>query len=190
MALLNDRPDALVAARLPLVDREQAPLTVRDLYPSDRDASNITKTLAGSPDTLGALAPFLAQVMNPTTLDLATKEVVVLRVSAVNRCAYCVPTHELAARRAGLSPRAVAALASPQPPAAALEGAHRVLARYCDQLVADAGSVDDALLAELRGHFEDHEIVELTVLAGAITMLNYVAGVAAPPLDPWTVAER
>lgn len=178
---------AIEASRLPLIGRDQAPLTIRSLY-ADRDPSNITKALAGSPDTLAAMAPFLARVMNPTTLDLATKEVVVLRVSAVNRCAYCVPTHERVARRAGLSPAAVAALSCPDPPDERLAPRERTLARYCDQVVADAGAVGDALLGELREHFEDHQIIELTVLAGAITTLNYVAGVAGLPLDPITPA--
>jgi AhpD family alkylhydroperoxidase len=173
-----------------MVERDQAALPVRGIYPADRDASSITKALAGSPDTLAALAPFLSQVMNATTLDLATKEVVVLRVSAANRCAYCVPTHEVAARRAGLGEDAVAALAAPGPPDERLEPRHRVLARYCDQVVADAGAVSDGLLAEMREHFEDHELVELTVLAGAITTLNYVASVARLPLDPWTLEAR
>jgi uncharacterized peroxidase-related enzyme len=181
----GDRPAR--PARLPLVQRDQAPLTIRALY-ADRDPSNITKALAGSPDTLAAMAPFLAQVMNPTTLDLATKEVVVLRVSALNGCAYCVPTHEIAARRAGLSAAAVAALASADPPDERLPSRERTLARYCDQVVLTAGGVGDALLAEMREHFEDHEIVELTVLAGAITTLNYVASVAGLPLDPGTLA--
>lgn len=180
MAVLDPGP------RLPIVAREQAALTVRAIYPAERDASNVTKALAGSPDTLAAMAPFLAQVMNATTLDLATKEVVVLRVSAVNGCDYCVPTHEVAARKAGLSREAVAALASPEPPDGQLEAHHAALARYCDAVVADATAVDDALLAQMREHFEDHEIVELTVLAGAITTLNYVASVARLPLDPWT----
>jgi len=173
-------------SRLPLVGRDQAPLTIRSLYAAG-EPSNITKALAGSPDTLAAMAPFLSRVMNPTTLDLATKEVVVLRVSAANRCAYCVPTHEVAARRAGLSPAAVAALSSPGPPDERLAPRERTLARYCDQVVADAGAVGDALLAEMREHFEDHEIVELTVLAGAITTLNYLASVAGLPLDPGTL---
>jgi uncharacterized peroxidase-related enzyme len=183
----GDRPAR--PARLPLVQRDQAPLTIRSLY-ADRDPSNITKALAGSPDTLAAMAPFLSRVMNATTLDLVTKEVVVLRVSAANRCAYCVPTHEVAARRAGLSPAAVAALASPDPPDERLPPRARTLARYCDQLVADAGAVGDALLADMREHFEDHEIVELTVLAGTVTTLNYVASVAGLPLDPGTLAAR
>ncbi len=185
MALLSEGADA---ARLPLVDRDQASLTVRALYPDGRDASNITKALAASPDTFAAMAPFLSQVMNPTTVDLATKEVVVLRVSALNRCAYCVPTHQVAASRAGLPPEVVAALASTDPPDGRLEPAHRALARWCDRIVTDAGAVDDTLLAEMRAHFADHEIVDLTVLAGAITTLNYLASAAALPLDPGTVA--
>jgi uncharacterized peroxidase-related enzyme len=184
MAVLGPGP------RLPVVPRDQAALTVRAIYPTDRDASNVTKALAASPDTLAAMAPFLAQVMNATTIDLATKEVAVLRVSAANRCAYCVPTHEVAARAAGLSDDAVAALASPDPPDERLEPRHRVLARYCDAVVADATAVGDDLLAAMQDHFDDHEIVELTVLAGTITTLNYLASVARLPLDPWTADAR
>jgi AhpD family alkylhydroperoxidase len=174
--------------RLPLVEREQAGLLVRRLYAEGREPSNITKLLANAPDTLAVLAPLLGQVMNASTLDLATKEIVVLRVSALNACAYCVPTHAAAARRAGLSDAVVAALCGPaplpeDPPLGARE---RVLVEYCDRLVRDAGSVDDALLARLHGWFADHEVVELTVLAGAITLLNYVASAFDVPLDPRT----
>lgn len=188
MAVLNAgaRANGSSGPRLPVVAADQAALTVRSLY-ADGDPSNITKVLAGSPDTLAAMAPFLSQVMNPTTLDLATKEVVVLRVSVVNRCAYCIPTHQRVARRAGLSDAAVAALSEPVLGAAGLGARERVLAAYCDQLVADAAAVGDDLLAEMRRHFEDHEIVEVTVLAGAITTLNYVASVAGVPLDPATL---
>lgn len=180
----------LSPARLPLVERDQAPLKVRGVYPEARDASNVTKCLAGSPDTLAVLAPLLGQLMNPTTLDLRTKEVVVLRVSAANRCAYCVPTHEVVARNAGLDPATVAALADPGPLPGDLTPEIAVLARYCDQLASDPNRVADDLLESLREHYADHEIVELTVLAGLITTLNYVASVAALPLDPWTVAAR
>ncbi len=177
------------AARLPVVGRDQAALTVRRMY-ADGDPSNITKVLAGSPDTLAAMAPFLSQVMNPTTIDLPTKEVVVLRVSVVNRCGYCIPTHQVVARRSGLSAEAVAALSGPHLSGEGLSPRQLALARYCDQVVADAGAVGDELLDGMREHFEDHEIVELTVLAGAITTLNYVASVAGVPLDATTVASR
>jgi len=171
--------------RLPLVEREQAGLLVRRLYAEGRDPSNITKLLANAPDTLAVLAPLLGQVMNASTVDLPTKEIVVLRVSALNACAYCVPTHAAAARRAGLSDGAVAALCGPPPlpQGAPLDERERVLVEYCDRLVRDAGSVDDALLARVRAWFADHEVVELTVLAGAITLLNYVASAFDVPLD-------
>ena len=176
--------------RLPLIDRDQAALTIKRLYPNEGDASNITKALAGSPDTLAAMAPFLAQVMNASTIDYATKEVVVLRVSAVNRCDYCVPTHAVVATKAGFSAEAVALLASDEAPDERLEPRHRVLAEYCDRVVGDANDVDDDLLERMREHFEDHELVELTVLAGASTTLNYVAPIAELPLDSATLATR
>jgi uncharacterized peroxidase-related enzyme len=182
--------DTPAPARLPLVEREEAGLLARALYPREGDASNITKVLANSPDTLAVLAPFLAQVMNATTIDLATKEIVVLRVSALNRCAYCVPTHAAAARRAGLGAEQVAALSDPAPLGGRgpFDEREAALVELCDRLVRDASSVDEALITRLRGGFADHEIVELTVLAGAITLLNYVASAFEVPLDPRTLA--
>jgi len=174
--------------RIPLVERDQAALTIRGLYPAEREASNLTKLLANAPDSLAVLAPFLSQVMNASTIDEATKEIVVLRVSALNCCAYCVPTHVVAAARSGLAPEQVRLLADAAPPDGGFVARERAVVALCDRLVADASSVDDALMSELREYFADHEIVELTLLAGAITMLNYVASAFRIPLDPRTLA--
>lgn len=171
-------------ARVPLVGRDQAGLLVRGLYPAEGDASNITKALANSPDTLAKLAPLLGQVMNASTIDAHTKELVVLRVSARNHCAYCVPTHQAVASRMGIEPGVIAPVAGGGPIGDALDERGAVVVELCDRLVADASSVDDELMNRLRAHFEEHEIVELTVLAGAITLLNYVASAFSIPLDP------
>jgi AhpD family alkylhydroperoxidase len=187
---VREPADTRGPALLPLLEREQAGLLLKGLYAGEGGPSNITKVLANAPDTLAVLAPLLAQVMNASTIDLATKEVVVLRVSALNACAYCVPTHAVAARRAGLTDPVVAALADSAPvaPDGPLETRHAVVAELCDRLVRDAASVDEDLLARLRRSFADHEIVELTVLAGAVTLLNYVASALDVPLDARTVA--
>lgn len=175
--------------RLPLVERDQASLPVRALYPTDHEPSGITKALAIAPDTLAVLAPLLGQVMNASTVDLATKEVVVLRVSALNACEYCVPTHEVVARFAGLPAAAVRALSALVPAAdVPLGPREQTLVAFCDRLVIDANAVDDDLLAQMRVHFADHEVIELMVLAGAITTLNYVATTVRVPLDATTRA--
>ncbi len=175
------------SARVPLVGRDQAGLLIRGLYPPDADASNITKALANSPDTLAKLAPLLGQVMNATTIDANTKELVVLRVSARNRCSYCIPTHEAVAARMGIDAGVIGPVASGGPVNGALDERSAAVVELCDRLVADPSSVDDALMERLHVHFEDHEIVELTVLAGAITLLNYVASAFSVPLDPANV---
>ncbi|MCU0309274.1 MAG: carboxymuconolactone decarboxylase family protein [Thermoleophilia bacterium] len=173
---------------LPLVDRDQAPLAVRGLYPDDGDASNITKVMANAPDALAALAPFLGRVMGASTLDLATKEIVVLRVSALNRCAYCIPTHVRVARETGVPEAQVAVLATDAPPGEGFGAREALVVELCDRLVRDAASVDRALLDRLRVHLAEHEIMEVTLLAGAITLLNYVASAFDVPLDPVTIA--
>ena len=176
------------ATRMPLVERDQAGLLIRGVYGDDGSASNITKTLANSPDTLAKLTPLLGQVMNPTTIDGGIKELVVLRVSAMNHCSYCVPTHEVVARRMGIEDDRVACLASGDAGDGLFDDRSRAVIDLCDQLVTDAGGMTGELLARLRTHFEEQEIVELTVLAGAITLLNYVASAFDVPLDAKTLA--
>src|SRR5947208_3298382 len=71
-------------------------------YPADGGASALTRSLATAPDVMETLMPFLGQVMDEGAVDLATKELVILRVSELNGCRYCLATHRPAALEAGV----------------------------------------------------------------------------------------
>ena len=89
-------------SRLRLLAREEAPLLARAWYREDGSASALTSSLANAPDLLETLMPFLAQVFDEGAVDLATKELVVMRVSQLNRCRYCLAAHRSLALEAGL----------------------------------------------------------------------------------------
>ena len=46
-------------------------------------------------------------------------------------------------------------------------------------------TVEDALLARLREHFDDEQIIELCMTAGWYHAISYVINVASVPLEPW-----
>jgi AhpD family alkylhydroperoxidase len=48
--------------------------------------------------------------MAPGALDVLTKEMIYLAVSATNLCAYCVASHTAAARKAGMTDAQLAEL--------------------------------------------------------------------------------
>ena len=87
-------------ARVRLLERDEAPLGARRLYRDDGTASALTRSLANAPDLLETFMPFLGQIYSTGSVDLATKELVIVRVSQLNACRYCLAAHRpVGARR-------------------------------------------------------------------------------------------
>lgn len=105
-------------------------------------------------------------------LEKSLIELVKMRASQINRCAFCLDMHGRDARRNGeteqrfyvLNGWEESALYSPRE-RAALAWTESVT------LVAATGAPDEAY-APLRQHFSEKEIVDLTVLIGLINMWN------------------
>ncbi len=125
--------------------------------------------------------PFLAQVMGESSLDLPTKELVILRVSQLNGCPYCLAAHRPVAREAGVPAEQVDAVCS-DAPLAPLPARERTLVEWVDRQTLDPHGIDDELVARVLDHFRQDQLIELTVLAGTITMLNqYCSAFDIPP---------
>ena len=168
-------------SRLRLLDRESAPPLARGWYPADGGASALTRSLATAPDVMETLMPFLGQIMDEGAVDLATKELVILRVSELNGCRYCLATHRPAALEAGVPVPHVDAVCG----AGSLDGLparERAIIAWVDQVTLDAGGATDAMVAAVLDHLRDDQLVELTVLAGTTAMLNaYCTAFDIPP---------
>jgi AhpD family alkylhydroperoxidase len=68
---------------------------------------NIWKALATNPEHLELCWTRLKAIMQPGKVDLLTKEIIALAVSATNNCAYCINSHTAAAQKLGLSTEAL-----------------------------------------------------------------------------------
>jgi AhpD family alkylhydroperoxidase len=127
------------------------------------------------------LMPFLGAIMGESSLDLATKELVIVRVSQLNGCRYCLAAHRPAALDAGLAPELVEAVCGAEP-LEALPPRERAIVAWVDQVTSDARGVTDELVAGALEHVRHDQLIELTVLAGTITMLNqYCTAFDIPP---------
>jgi 4-carboxymuconolactone decarboxylase len=164
-------------SRVRLFELNDAPILARQWFREDGGASPLTRSLATAPDVMEALMPFLSQILGESSLDLATKELAILRASQLNGCRYCVATHEPLARAAGV-PEAICAGRS-------LEGLperEMVLVAWVDAVTLDPGGVSDELVARALDHLRDDQLVELTLVVGATTMLNqYCTAFGIPP---------
>ncbi len=67
------------------------------------DVNNFWKYLAHDPVTLQRTWQSVKEVMAPGALDGLTKELIYVAVSVTNGCAYCIASHTVAARKAGMT---------------------------------------------------------------------------------------
>ena len=127
-----------------------------------------------SPEAMKAMNG-LEQRIAKSSLEKPLVELVRLRASQLNGCAYCVDLHSSDARKAGESERRLAAVVvwreTPffsDRERAALEWAEAVT------LVAQ-DHVPDEVWERVRPHFTPEEIVDLTLLVSAINAWNRFA---------------
>lgn len=159
-------------SRVRLLERDEAPLTVRHLYRDDGTASPLTRSLVNAPDVLETFMPFLSQVYAESSVDLATKELVIVRVSQLNECRYCLAAHRPLALDAGAPPDHVAAVCD-EAPLEQLPERERTVVEWVDRYVLDPASMDDELVARVLDHVRDDELIELALVAGVTQLLNH-----------------
>jgi alkylhydroperoxidase family enzyme len=130
---------------------------------------NVYKILLHTPDIAAVWLDLVNAVRFKTDLDDRLREIVIVRVGYLNKCAYVVKQHvpELSVP-AGLPTEHSDALAdwrgSPF-----FDARERAALVYCDAVTREI-EAPDAVFAELRKHFSERQIVELTVLIGTYNM--------------------
>ena len=67
------------------------------------EVNNFWKYLANHPPTLIRTWESLKDVMQPGALDPLVKEMIYVAVSASNNCEYCIRSHNVAARKNGMT---------------------------------------------------------------------------------------
>ena len=96
-------------ALVKLIEYAQASPEVRAVYDDimrTRNTdwiNNFWKALAHDPTTLRRTWESIKQIMAPGALDALTKEMIYVAVSATNQCPYCIASHTVSARKAGMT---------------------------------------------------------------------------------------
>jgi AhpD family alkylhydroperoxidase len=97
-------------ATLGLIEYENASPEVRAVYDDIMRVrqtdwiNNFWKALAHDPTTLRRTWESIKQIMGPGgALDPLVKEMIYVAVSATNQCPYCIASHTVSARKAGMT---------------------------------------------------------------------------------------
>jgi len=127
-----------------------------------------------SPEALKAIL-----ALEAATFDLSIEkpllELVKLRVSQVNKCAFCADMHALEARRNGESERRLYAVAVWRDSPFFTPRERAALAWTESVTLLSQSNVPDDVYAQLRDEFDEREAVDLTVAIVAINCWNRLA---------------
>jgi AhpD family alkylhydroperoxidase len=170
-------------SRLRLLASADAPPLARAWYRVDGSASALTRSLANAPDAMETLMPFLGQVFAESSVDLRTKELVIVRVSHLNGCRYCLAAHRPLALSVGVPTEQLEAVCA-EAPIEQLPAREKALVEWVDLFTLDPGGITDELVARVLDHVRDDQLVEIAIVAGATQLLNqYCTAFDIPPPD-------
>ena len=127
-----------------------------------------------SPDAMKAMAG-LEQHLAKSGLEKTLVELVRLRASQINGCAYCIDLHSSDARKAGEDERRLATL-SVWRETGFFSDRERAALEWTESVTRVSEThVPDEVWARVKPHFTPEEIVDLTLLVSTINAWNRFA---------------
>jgi len=127
-----------------------------------------------APDVFKAMQALESSVRQGS-LERPLIELVKIRVSQINGCAYCLDMHSKDARAAGETEQRLHVLAAWREAPFYSERERAALAWAEAMTLVSADGVPDALYEEVRAQFDDKALVELTLAVIAINGWNRLA---------------
>ncbi|MEN4776429.1 carboxymuconolactone decarboxylase family protein [Pantoea agglomerans] len=121
---------------------------------------------------LGGVYSYLAQ----TDLPLTLLELLFLRISQINGCAYCIDLHTKALNKAGMVWDKIVLTSVWQESGTLFSDKEKAALQWaeCLTLIAQQGAPDDRYTA-LKAHFSEKEIVDLNIAIGLMNTYNRMA---------------
>jgi AhpD family alkylhydroperoxidase len=163
---------------------ESAPVEARPALEAQRRkygmVPNLYARMAEAPALLQSYLD-VAQRFARSGLDPVQQQVVLLTVSRVNRCGYCVGVHSVLADMGGVPAEVTNAIRNDTPiPDAKLEALRRFTAR----LVEDRGWVNETEVQTfLQAGYSRASVLDVIVGVGLKTLSNYTNHIVGTELD-------
>ncbi len=163
--------------RIRPIPKDEAPAALRDIYdradaaltdeqlPGPTLFGNQVRALAHHPELLKALMAVYEAFAAAPTVERKLIELGILICSRVNACDYCLRHHTPLAGASGLSPeqlRCIAAADWRDCPQLWSEQEWLII-RYAEMMTRAPYKITDAFFAELRQHFDNRQIVDMTM---------------------------
>lgn len=125
----------------------------------------------------------ISQSLHNGRLGKEFLELIFLRVSQINGCAFCLDMHSTALRKSGVEPRKIDTVAGWRD-SRFFDGREAAALAWAESLTTlPTGAPADATYEALGRHFDEPEIAELTMAVATINAWNRL-GVGLQPVLP------
>lgn len=161
-------------SRITPTDREALPAELKDLWDQftakERDFTNQARVLAHSPEAFKHLYGLVSDLRSNSGLSERLIEIAVVTTSKLNECPYCVAHHGTALQNTGLPTASVDSILEPEVPG--FNETEHIVRDYAQLLVKRPWGIRDSIFEDLKRHFDERQIVELTVRVGLCALFN------------------
>lgn len=161
-------------ARVRDIEIEEMPAEVAPVYQRFADDYgpflNQVRVFAHRPPAIKHIMGLLLDLADEALLPKRYLEIVLVVVSKLNECTYCVAHHAPRLIEQGLAAETTAAILEPDCPG--LDEVDRLVRDYAVQVTMTPNRIRDAMFDDLRKHFTEEQIVELTLRTALCGFFN------------------
>lgn len=133
---------------------------------------NMFRTLAYRPKLLKTAFDHFRVVLKTGTVDFRLKEMVAVRVSQMNDCAYWLSSHTAIAKGAGVSDDTIKEMEKKLKKPELFTEKELITLEFAEVMTTDSNNVPDELYDEMKTYFDDGQIVEIACVVGIFNYFN------------------
>jgi uncharacterized peroxidase-related enzyme len=161
-------------ARVRDIGIDEVPEDVRPVYKQFSEQYgpflNQVKIFAHRPPALKHIMGMLMEMADEQVLPKRYLEIALVVVSKLNECRYCVAHHAPRLIEQGLPPESVAAILEPEVPG--FDEVDLLVRDYAVQVTNNFQYIRDKIFDDLKQHFTEEQIVELTLRTALCGFFN------------------
>ena len=162
MSSATATPQPIVAP----LSRDQAAAAVQPVFDRLTQAFGAVPaffaTMARSPEALEHFMPLYGAVVNKGSVEAKYKELAYLKTALINGCEYCFRAHSASGKKNGVTEEQIKNLSFYQR-SAAFDEKERATLLYAERVTRGASAIRAGAIQELKKHYSDDQIVELTL---------------------------
>jgi len=129
---------------------------------------NWARVMAHRPEVLAAFAKLLSVTMGPGLVEQDNKWKIAYKVSQMNKCTYCIGIVEGMLKKLGVSEGDIKYVIEDIDK---MKPDEKAAVKYAEAVTKNAVEVPSEIHEELKKHYDEGQIVELTA---AIGLFNYI----------------